>query len=1666
MFMKKLITLFVLFFSFCTCVFSQTTIWEENFTYPDGTKVGALNRWSATTVVSPKYFEVRSNEFQANDLDAEQILETETIDISAYSNVSLSVLIKSNTGNLDDPDYIQVYYILNGGPETIFTTNGSKINDFNVTSTTTGLSGSTIKIRIKVLNSASSETYAIDNILIKGTLVISAPEINIIGNSMSISDGDNTPSISDETDFGSIALGSSSDHTFTIQNTGSLTLNLTGTPIVSISGDTAFTILTQPSAASIASGGSDLTFTVRFTPIISATVSAAISISNNDTSEDPYNFTIQGTGVQPFFDSDGDGIFDNIDIDDDNDGIKDDDEELSCRNSAVGTTATYKFLNETFGTGARTTINTTYDATTTYCYEVGTVGTNTGTCPSLSDTSLNDGEYTVGSSAQIASWAAEYWYMGGDHTGDPNGRMALFNASYPPGIFYTANIKGALPNIPITYSFWVLNLDRSDAPGIATRLRPNILVEFRDVNNNVLASISTGDITPTTTGNLAGDWYNFSADLVLNVDEFYVYFSNNETGGAGNDLAIDDILIAQTLCDADSDGVADIFDLDSDNDGIPDVVEAGLGNLSGGTAKIPFPTGWVDANANGMHDAAESNIVLDSDGDGVPNFLDLDSDNDGIFDVDESGAGNTANATYQNGDGDISGNGVGQGPDSDTFRETDTNSDNILEYFSDGILDIYDYFEGGTFSTSYGNINQGSTGIGWWFYVKDSDNDGIPDYIDITSNGVTYDIAATLYANLDVDTNGVIDGNTDTDGDGILDAFDTDNTAFGSPRDLDRKLQLYFDGRNDYADDDAAVLSGLSEATLMAWIKIDATAIGAQVLVGQDVFYLQLKADKKVEVYANGNVVSTITALNVNQWIHVAATYSSANGKLKLYINGEIINSTNISGALPADTSHFTIGRKPDTNSNYFKGYFDEVRVFDKALSENELHKMVYQEIENNVGMVRGSVIPRNVTDYINSTTIHPLDWTFLKRYFRMDVCKDDIIDDLSTASTDINVGARIYNIKVIDVQSAPLPFVTQIGDTTLDAAVDIPSKGVVGTDATTYDWSIVQIANKNITYNANQKHVGLIVNSVDASLNPIEFSIQNDTELNVSWYLLLNGVIDLDGESQLVQGEDSDLDPSSTGYIERDQQGTANSFNYNYWSSSVGPIEAGLGTNNADYTIGNILKDGSVADNGIYPRAINFNTSYAAADLGPSIPITISSYWLYTFNGTSDDYYSWNAIDQNTPLKAGEGFTMKGTSGSVLLATNQNYVFKGKPNNGDITLSISAGNDRLIGNPYASAIDADEFIKDNIKETINSKVGRNSINVFNGALYFWHHFGDENSHILREYVGGYATYTLIGGAEAISIDSRINNNLSTGGKEPERYIPVNQGFFVNAYLPSSLSGTTATVDGGAIIFKNSQRVFQTEVLNGGNGSIFFKTNSKGKKNMSEKETDTRSKIRLVFDSPSGYHRQLLIGADENTSNHFDMGYDAPIVDVANEDMFWMVDNSKFVIQGVPNFNEDQEFPLGLKIKEQGLTIIKIGKLENIDKSTLIYMKDNITGETYNLVEKPFEINLEPGEYLNRFYLTFKSDSTLLVENLEEIEEIDGLHIFMNNEAAELQIQKDKNITISEIKLINYVGQHMKIWNQKLENATITLPIHVASGVYIIQIKTQKGIINKKIIIG
>ena len=126
------------------------------------------------------------------------------------------------------------------------------------------------------------------------------PEMDVQGLATSIADGDVTPSTADDTDFGSFDITAGThDHTFTIYNTGTGELNLTGTPLVAVSGTHAadFTVTVDPTTPLAITTGTT-TFTVNFDPSAIGVRSATLSIANNDADENPYNFSIQGTGTQ------------------------------------------------------------------------------------------------------------------------------------------------------------------------------------------------------------------------------------------------------------------------------------------------------------------------------------------------------------------------------------------------------------------------------------------------------------------------------------------------------------------------------------------------------------------------------------------------------------------------------------------------------------------------------------------------------------------------------------------------------------------------------------------------------------------------------------------------------------------------------------------------------------------------------------------------------------------------------------------------------------------------------------------------------------------------------------------------------------------------------------------------------------------------------------------------------------------------------------------------------------------------------------------------------------------------------------------------------------------------------------------------------------------------
>ena len=256
--------------------------------------------------------------------------------------------------------------------------------------------------------------------------------------------------------------------------------------------------------------------------------------------------------------------------------------------------------------------------------------------------------------------------------------------------------------------------------------------------------------------------------------------------------------------DTDGDGIPDYQDLDSDNDGIPDVDEGGNGALdTDGDGRVdgPYDTNGVTT------DPAHDPVPTDTDGDGTPDYQDLDSDNDGIPDVVEAGAGPADADGDGRIDGPVNGDGLtAAGPDP---TEVDTDGDGIPDYQdldsdNDGIPDIDEAGNGALDTDGDGRIDGAVDGDGLPTAGPgpdptevDTDGDGIPDYQDLDSdNDGIPDIDEGGAGTADADGDGRVDGpvnadgltaagpdpaEVDTDGDGIPDYRDLDSDNDGIP---------------------------------------------------------------------------------------------------------------------------------------------------------------------------------------------------------------------------------------------------------------------------------------------------------------------------------------------------------------------------------------------------------------------------------------------------------------------------------------------------------------------------------------------------------------------------------------------------------------------------------------------------------------------------------------------------------------------------------------------------------------------------------------------------------------------------------------------------------------------------------------------------------------------
>jgi C1A family cysteine protease len=274
-------------------------------------------------------------------------------------------------------------------------------------------------------------------------------------------------------------------------------------------------------------------------------------------------------------------------------------------------------------------------------------------------------------------------------------------------------------------------------------------------------------------------------------------------------------------------------------------------------------------------------------------------------------------------------------------------------------------YTSGVFNRSYtGQINHGVTLVGWddtrqcWI-MRNSWSDGWGEqgymYIKYGCSSIGYGAAYVDYAATNP-TNLVayypFSGNTlDRSGhglNGVNHGATLTSDRFGNPNSA-----YHFNGSSYVTIPGTSAFNGMTSFTLSAWIKPDATNQGVIVskvspnrdfvldVVAGDSGYLNAQFAHDATYYHGW---ATSPKVPIGTWTHVAATWNGASWQL--FINGALAGQASTGGQSPLWTgTDMEIGALLSGGLLGFTGSIDEVRIYNKALAQNEIAREMGQNL-------------------------------------------------------------------------------------------------------------------------------------------------------------------------------------------------------------------------------------------------------------------------------------------------------------------------------------------------------------------------------------------------------------------------------------------------------------------------------------------------------------------------------------------------------------------------------------------------------------------------------------------------------------------------------------------------------------------------------------------------
>ncbi len=558
-------------------------------------------------------------------------------------------------------------------------------------------------------------------------------------------------------------------------------------------------------------------------------------------------------------------------------------------------------------------------------------------------------------------------------------------------------------------------------------------------------------------------------------------------------------------------------------------------------------------------------------------------------------------------------------------------------------------------------------------------------------------------------------------------------------------------------------------------------------------------------------------------------------------------------------------------------------------------------------------------------------------------------------------------------------------------------------------------------------------------------------------------GNLYLRNESQLLQAKTGSSANAGAGKLSVFQEGTVNNFAYNYWCSPVGNSITASGNETFGITM---LNQPTSAIVSTPATMLSMSTNNGVAN-----PLGISQGWIFKYLSSSL-YSQWFGVYSASTLNPGEGFTMKGTAGTDATFTDagvtnnpgskQRYDFRGRPNDGDITINLALGMRTLTGNPYPSAIDLRAFLLGATNST--------------GIAYFWEQDKTVNSHFIAAYQGGYGTYSPGAGPMGTYVPAVFYaydaagtqlGAVGVGGNYERRFCPIGQGFMLEG-------GVTGTVT-----MQNSYRVYQKE--GAANFSQFERNANEatGIKNRLSEEgnflpeipsvsgfdyttvsTQPAPQIRINTLMNNQAVRQSALVFQNGATDGVDFAADAKSPDpTADMDMYFVIDDAAYIIN-VLEFDIHKGIPIGFKNPVPATFKLRVGEILNVDLVEHVYLHDKISENYYEITNSDYEISLPAGVNNTQYELTFVN-SLMGVEDLTS----DSFQVLQNNTSKSFSVLNPALKSVKSIQLYDIAGK--LIMNATDVGTTEKYQYSTASysdAIYIVKLTTSDNrIYNKKI---